>query len=59
LLPFQGVMRCRANAWSASIFSILTVVDEGEIDVMVLRLSANTKTPSLDTWEDDADKLAE
>jgi hypothetical protein len=40
------------------LFTTVIVVDELEIDVVVLGLSADTEAPSLDTGEDDADELA-
>jgi hypothetical protein len=38
---------------------ITGVVDEFQIDIVVLRLSANTEAPSRDTGEDDANELSE
>ena len=47
-----------AVAAPTCLFSTVVVVDEFEIDVMVLGLSANTEAPGLDAGENDANELA-
>jgi hypothetical protein len=52
-------MECTGTvAATACLFTIIVVVDELQIDVVVLGLSANTEAPSLDTGENHADELA-
>jgi hypothetical protein len=46
-----------ACAWSPRVF-VVAVVDKGKVDVMVLGLATDTKSSSLDAWEDDAYEFA-
>lgn len=52
------MMGSRAVAAPTCLFATVVVVDEFEIDVMVLGLSANTEAPGLDAGENDANELA-
>jgi hypothetical protein len=60
LLALDCVMCHGATcAWSPRVFAVVAVVDEGQVDVVVLGLAANTQSSSLDAREDDAHELAE
>jgi hypothetical protein len=58
-LTLHGMVRSRTVAATACLFPVIIVVDELQIDVVILGLSANTKASSLDTGENDANELAE
>jgi hypothetical protein len=53
------MMRSSAYTRSARLFAIAPIVDKFQIDIVVLRLSADTKTPGLNARKDDANKLSE
>lgn len=52
-------MRSSTSARPARLVAIASIVDKLQIDIVVLGLSTNTETPSLDTGKDDTNKLSE
>lgn len=47
------------NLWVERRKLLLLFLNDRQIDVVILGLASNSKTPSLYIWEDDANQLSE